>query len=137
MDKSLSLHIIYLIGFLVSYLIILLYKIINGLAQVPFEGVLVESYNKKIYNLLSIDYSHSVNIQFDRNLFSALKGTRKKHNMKFRQIGHTTSQYVHYSQYSRFFLKLLVHGMGLLSLKLCHWLYLDQIFLQLACIPSA
>ena len=40
-------------------------KIINGLAQVPFEGVLVESY----------------------------KGTRRKHNMKFRQIGHTTSQY--------------------------------------------
>ena len=41
------------------------YKFINGLAQVPFEGVLVESY----------------------------KGTRRKHNMKFRQIGHTTSQY--------------------------------------------
>ena len=38
---------------------------INGLAQVPFEGVLVEAY----------------------------KGTRRKHNMKFRQIGHTTSQY--------------------------------------------
>ena len=33
--------------------------------QVPFEGVLVEAY----------------------------KGTRRKHNMKFRQIGHTTSQY--------------------------------------------
>ena len=31
----------------------------------PFEGVLVEVY----------------------------KGTRRKHNMKFRQIGHTTSQY--------------------------------------------
>ena len=41
------------------------YKIINGLAQVPFEGVLVEAY----------------------------KGTRRKHNMKFRQIGQTTSQY--------------------------------------------
>ena len=41
------------------------YKIINGLAQVPFEGVLVEAYT----------------------------GTRRKHNMKFRQIGHTTSQY--------------------------------------------
>ena len=40
-------------------------EIINGLAQVPFEGVLVEAY----------------------------KGTRRKHNMKFRQIGHTTSQY--------------------------------------------
>ena len=43
----------------------LFYKIINGLAQVPFEGVLVEAY----------------------------KGTRRKHHMKFRQIGHTTSQY--------------------------------------------
>ena len=40
--------------------LILFYKIINGLAQVPFEGVLVEAY----------------------------KGTRRKHNMKFRQIGH-------------------------------------------------
>ena len=38
--------------------LILFYKIINGLAQVPFEGVLVEAY----------------------------KGTRRKHNMKFRQI---------------------------------------------------
>ena len=44
--------------------LILFYKIINGLAQVPFEGVLVEAY----------------------------KGTRRKHSMKFRQIGHTTSQ---------------------------------------------
>ena len=40
------------------------FKIINGMAQVPFEGVLVEAY----------------------------KGTRRKHNMKFIQIGHTTSQ---------------------------------------------
>ena len=45
--------------------LILFYKIINGLAQVPFEGVLVDAY----------------------------KGTRRKHKMKFRQIGHTTSQY--------------------------------------------
>ena len=36
--------------------LILFYKIITGLAQVPFEGVLVEAY----------------------------KGTRRKHNMKFR-----------------------------------------------------
>ena len=43
--------------------LILFYKIINGLAQVPFEDVLVEAY----------------------------KGTRRKHNMKFRQIVHTTS----------------------------------------------
>ena len=45
--------------------LILFYKIINSLAQVPFEGVLVEAY----------------------------KGARRKHNIKFRQIGHTTSQY--------------------------------------------
>ena len=77
--------------------LILFYNIINGLAQVPFEGVLVEAY----------------------------KGTRRKHNMKFRQIGHTTSQYG-----QPFFLKLLVHGTGLLSLKLRHWLYLDQIFFK-------
>ena len=45
--------------------LILFYKIINCLAQVPFESVLVEAY----------------------------KGTRRKHNMKFRQICHITSQY--------------------------------------------
>ena len=45
--------------------LILFHKIINGLVHVPFEGVHVEAY----------------------------KGTRRKHNMKFRQIGHTTSQY--------------------------------------------
>ena len=45
--------------------LILFYEIINGLAQVPFEGVLVEAY----------------------------KGTRRKHSMKLRQIGHTSSQY--------------------------------------------
>ena len=45
--------------------LILFYKIINGMAQVPFKGVLVEAY----------------------------KGTRRKHSMKFRQIGHTTSLY--------------------------------------------
>ena len=45
--------------------LILFYKIINGLAQVPFEGVLVEAY----------------------------KGIGRKHNMKFRQTGHTISQY--------------------------------------------
>ena len=42
-----------------------LHKMINSLAQVPFEGIHVEAY----------------------------KGTRRKYNMKFRQIGHTTSQY--------------------------------------------
>ena len=45
--------------------LILFYKIINGLAQVPFEGILIQAY----------------------------KHTRRKHYMKFRQIGHTTSQY--------------------------------------------
>ena len=46
--------------------LILFKNIINGLAQVAFEGVLVEVY----------------------------KGTtRRKHSMKFRQIGHTISQY--------------------------------------------
>ena len=45
--------------------LILFNKIINGLVQVPFEGLLVD----------------------------AVKGTRRKHNMKFRQIGHITSQY--------------------------------------------
>ena len=44
---------------------ILFYKIIKGLAQMPFKGTLIEAY----------------------------KCTRRKHNIKFRQIGHTTSQY--------------------------------------------
>ena len=48
-----------------SALLILFDKIINGFAQVPFESIRVEAY----------------------------KGTRRKHNMKFRQIGHITSQY--------------------------------------------
>ena len=60
--------------------LILFYKIINGLAQVPFEGVLVEAY----------------------------KGTRRKQNMKFRQIGHTTSQYG-----QSFFLKTISAWNGL------------------------
>ena len=81
----------------------LFYKIINGLAHVPFKGVLVEAY----------------------------KGTRRKHNMKFRQIDHTTKARID----SCFFLKLLVHGTGLLSLKLRYWLYLDQIFLTISMHP--
>ena len=56
---------------------------------------------------------------------------RRKHNMKFRQIGHTTID----SMGSRFFLKLLVHGTGMLSLKLRHWLYLDQILLEISVHP--
>ena len=82
--------------------LILFYKIINSLAQVPFEGVLVEAY----------------------------KGTRRKHNIKFRQMAIQLA-----SMDSRFFLKLLVHGTSLLSLKLCHWLYLDQIFLTISVHP--
>ena len=45
--------------------LILFYKIIHSLAPVPFEGALIVAY----------------------------KDTRRKHNMKSRQIGHTTSQY--------------------------------------------
>ena len=84
--------------------IVQFYKIINGLAQVPFEGVIVGAY----------------------------KGIRRKHHMKFRRLAIQLA-----SMDSRFFLRLLVHGTGLLSLKLRHWLYLDQIYLKLACIPSA
>ena len=82
--------------------LILFYRIINSLAQVPFEGVHVKAY----------------------------RGTIRKHNMKFRQIGHTTIQYG-----QSFFLKLLVHGTGLLSMKLHHWLYLDQIFFKISVHP--
>ena len=60
--------------------LILFYKIINSWAYVPFAGVLVEAY----------------------------KGTRRKHNMKFRQIGHTTSQYG-----QSFFLKTISAWNGL------------------------
>ena len=82
--------------------LILFYKIINGSAQVPFKCVLVEAY----------------------------KGTRRKHNMKFGQIGHTTSQYG-----QSFSPKTIVHGTGVLSLKLRHWLYLDQIFFKISVHP--
>ena len=40
--------------------LILFYKIINGLTQVPVEGILIKAY----------------------------KDTRRKHNIKFRHIGH-------------------------------------------------
>ena len=65
--------------------LILFYKIINGLAQVPFEGV------RLAIQLAIMD--------------------------------------------SRCILKQLVYGMGLLSLKLRHWLYLDQILLQISVHP--
>ena len=51
--------------------------------------------------------------------------------MNFRQFGHTTIA----SMDSRFSIKLLVHGTGLLSLKLRHWLYLDQIFFKISVHP--
>ena len=68
----------------------------------PFEGVLVEP--------------------------EAHKGTRRKHNMKFRQIGHTTIQ-------SFFHKTIIVHGTCLPSLNLPHWLYLNQIFLTISVHP--
>ena len=83
-------------------LLILFYKIIHGVAQVPFEGVLVEAY----------------------------KGTRRKHSMKFRQMAIQLA-----NMDSRFPLKLLVHGTGLLSVKLRHWLYLDQILFKISVHP--
>ena len=92
--------------------LILFYKIINGLAQVPFECVLVEAY----------------------------KGTRRKHNMKFRQLAITLIRQLA-SMNSRFFPKTisacdgLAFVTGLLSLKLRHWLYLDQIFLTISVHP--
>ena len=47
------------------------------------------------------------------DLTEAYNGTRRKHNKKFSQIGHSTNQYG-----QSFFPKtLLVHGTGLLSLK--------------------
>ena len=48
-------------------------------------------------------------------LVEAYKGTRRKHNINFRRISHTTSMYG-----QLFFLKLLVHGTGLLPRKLRH-----------------
>ena len=50
--------------------LILFYKIINSLAEVPFEGILVEAY----------------------------KGTRTKQNKKLREIGHSTSSKVSHFQ---------------------------------------
>ena len=47
------------------------------------------------------------------SLFESYKGTRRKHNRLAIQLA---------SMDSRFFLKLLVHGTGLLSLKLLYWL---------------
>ena len=81
------------------------YKIINGLAQVPFEGVLVEAY----------------------------KGTRRKHNMKFRQIGHTTSQYG-----QSFFPKTISAWNGHAFAEAPSLaVFRSNFILKLACIPSA
>ena len=77
--------------------LILFYKIINGLTQVPLEDVLIEAL-----------------------------GTRRKHNMKFRLVIQLASMD------SRLSLKLLVHGTGLVSLKLRYWMYLDQIVFKIS-----
>ena len=78
------------------------YKSMNGLSQMPFEGLLIEAY----------------------------KGTRRKHNMKFRLIGQTISQYG-----QSFSIKLLVHGTGLISLKIRHWMYLGPILFNISVYP--
>ena len=81
-----------------------LYQIINGLSQVPFEGVLIEAY----------------------------KDTKRKHNMKFRQIGYVIQLA---SMDSHFSIKLFMHGTGMLSLKLHNWLYLGLIFFKISVHP--
>ena len=68
-----------------------------GAIQDPSRVLCTNSFRKTRLSILAI-------------LVEAYKGTRRKH-MKFRQIGHTTSQYE-----VVFSLKLLVHGTGLLSL---------------------
>ena len=50
----------------------------------------------------------------------------KRHNTKFRQIGHTTLQYG-----QSFSLELLVHGTDLVSLKLCHLLNFVILFYKI------
>ena len=85
--------------------LLLFYKIINGLAQVPFEGVFVEAY----------------------------KGIRRKHNMKFRQIGHTTSQY------GQSFSPTTIstwNGLAFAEAPLLA-VFIYQILFKIACIPSA
>ena len=52
---------------------------------------------------------------FESVLVEAYKGTRRKHNMKFRQIGHTTSQHG-----QSFFPKTISAWNGLVLLKLRH-----------------
>ena len=37
---------------------------------------------------------------------------------------------------SRFSIKLLVHGMGLLLLKFCQWLYLDKIYFKISVLQN-
>ena len=48
-------------------------------------------------------------------LLRRIRALEEKHNIKFRQIGHTTSQYG-----QSFFPKTISVCYGLLSLKLCH-----------------
>ena len=50
------------------------------------------------------NYEQFDTVPIDGVLIGAYKGTRRKHNMKFKQIGHTLC-----SMDNRFSLKLLVH----------------------------
>ena len=78
------------------------YKIITGLAQVPFERILLEGY----------------------------KGTRRKHNIKLRQIGHPTSQYG-----PSFPPKTISAWNRLTFAEAPHWMYLSIIFFKISVHP--
>ena len=73
---------------------------------------------------------HKCTSKPDGVFVEAYKGTRRKHNIKFRKISHTTSMYA-----QLFLVKLLVHETGMHSRKLRHWLYLDQVFLTISVQP--
>ena len=83
---------------------LLFYKIINGVAQVPFKGILVEA--------------------------SLLRHIRVLEENTAWNLDRLAIQLA--SMDSRSSLKLLVHGTGLFSLKLRHWLYIDQIFFKIS-----
>ena len=71
--------------------------IINGLVQMPFEGILIEAYT----------------------------GTRRKHNKKVTQIGHTTSQYG-----QSVFFKIISAWNGHSFAENCHYPNLDLVFTE-------
>ena len=68
----------------------------------------------------------------------AYKGTRREHNMKFRQIRHTSSQYG-----QSFFPKTISSWNGLsfaedpslAVFRIRHWLYLGQIVFKISVHP--